>query len=374
VSVLFNDVSATTCEIRAELDLAIAETLTANRFIAGPQLDAFESEFAAYCGVGNCVGVSNGLDALSIILRALDIGGGDEVIVPANTFAATWLAVSHVGAKPVPVEPDERTFNIAADRIEAAISSRTRAIMAVHLYGRPAEMDAVNDVAMRHNLVVIEDAAQAHGATYRGRKTGSLGRVAAFSFYPTKNLGAVGDAGAVTTDDPSLAQRIRRLRNYGSLERYIFSEIGFNQRLDELQAAVLRVKLRHLDRWNEQRRAVAAAYRAGLSVTPLRLPDAPEDGAHVWHLYVVRTADRAAFQRGMGARGVQTLIHYPVAPHLQEAYRSLGLSVGALPISERLHAEVISLPMWPQMSCTQIEEVCSSVKAIFAETSINSEV
>ena len=371
MSVPFIDLSATTREISAELDAAIAATLAENRFIAGPQLEAFEREFAGYCGVRECVGVSNGLDALSLILRALDIGAGDEVIVPADTFIATWFAVSHVGAKPVPVEPDEATFNIDPYKVAAAVTSRTRAIMPVHLYGRPADMDAVNAVARRHNLAVIEDAAQAHGASYCGRRTGSLGTAAGFSFYPTKNLGALGDGGAVTTDDPRLARRIRRLQSYGSPERYVHTEIGFNQRLDELQAAILRVKLRHLDRWNAQRRAVAAAYRARLAATPLRLPNEPEDEGHVWHLYVVRPPDRAAFQRGMGACGVGTLTHYAVAPHLQEAYRSLGLSVGALPISEKLHAEVVSIPMWPQMSNAQIDEVCSSAKAVLAETGVH---
>lgn len=373
MSVPFLDLSATTQEIRAELEFAIAETLSASRFVAGPQVEAFEREFAEYCGVQNCVGVSNGLDALSIILRALEIGSGDEVIVPANTFIATWLAVSHVGAKLVPVEPDEATFNIDPHKLNAAVSTRTRAIIPVHLYGRPADMDAVNAVARRHNLAVIEDAAQAHGATYHGRRTGSLGTAAAFSFYPTKNLGALGDAGAVTTDDEHLARRIRRLRNYGSLERYVHAELGFNQRLDELQAAILRVKLRYLDCWNAKRRQVASVYRSRLEATPLRLPDAPEGTDHVWHLYVVRPPDRAVFQRGMQACGVETLIHYAVAPHLQEAYRSLSLSVGDLPISEKLHSEVVSLPMWPQISSAQIEKVCSSVGAVLSETSAKCE-
>ena len=324
-------------------------------------MEAFESEFAAYCGTRHCVGVGNGLDALALILRALEIGPGDEVIVPANTYIATWLAVSHVGALPVPVEPDETTYNLDPAQLEGAISDRTKAILVVHLYGLPADMDGIDQIANRHGIPVIEDAAQAHGALHRGRRAGSLGIAAGFSFYPTKNLGALGDGGAVTTNDRALVEKVRTLRNYGSHVRYMNDEIGYNSRLDELQAALLRVKLSRLDEWNEQRRYLAEAYCKALSASRLSLPSTPPYAEHVWHLYVVRTRARDALMDFLEQRGIATLVHYPIPPHLQQAYLNLGHARGCLPISEAIHQEVLSLPLWPQMPVGNVEIVAQAI-------------
>src|SRR6476620_467103 len=303
LNIPFVEVAHSYSELKTEIDLAIERVLRGRQYIRGLELEAFEAEFAESCGVRYCVGVSNGLDAINLLLRALEIGSNDEVIVPSNTFIATWLAVSHVGAIPVPVEPNESTFNLDPNRVEAAITPRTRAIIAVHLYGCPADVDAIKEIAAHHKLPLIEDAAQAHGAEYYGRKTGSLATAAAFSFYPTKNLGAAGDGGAVTTNDELLAARIRRLQNYGSTTRSQHQEIGFNMRLDEIQAAILRVKLRHLDRWNERRRSLASIYSKTLDDKSLRLPIAPPNCKHVWHLYVVRTAQREALRSALTTRG-----------------------------------------------------------------------
>lgn len=361
MNVPFVDLAPATVEIEAAVNAAIRRVLHNCHYILGPEVTAFEEEFAVYCGTAECVGVSNGLDALSLILRALNIGPGDEVIVPSNTYIATWLAVSHVGATPIPVEPDEGTFNISAAQIGSAITPNTRAIIAVHLYGCPADMDAISEVAKQHNLFVIEDAAQAHGATYRGRRVGSLGTAAGFSFYPTKNLGAIGDGGAVTTGDPELAKRIRQLRNYGSSIRYVNHEIGFNQRLDELQAAILRVKLKHLDRWNEHRRGIARAYHEKLNADVVCKPKTPADVIPVWHLYVVRSSQRDALQSYLTKRGIGTLIHYPIPPHLQAAYEHLSLPAGSFPLSERLHNEVLSLPIGSHMNLEKVELVCEEI-------------
>jgi dTDP-4-amino-4,6-dideoxygalactose transaminase len=359
--IAFVDLGALHEPIREDIEASLRRVLERGHFILGPEVGAFEEEFASYCGTQHCVGVSNGLDALALILEAMEIGAGDEVIVPANTFIATWLAVSHVGANPVPVEPDAATQNIAPQLIEMAITPRTRAIIAVHLYGCPADMAAISAIGGRHAIPVIEDAAQAHGAVYRGRKVGSLSAAAAFSFYPTKNLGALGDAGAVTTDDATLAARIRRLRNYGSSARYVNDEIGHNRRLDEVQAAVLRVKLRHLDRWNEQRRNVAGYYQHGLARTPLRLPAFPSDTQPVWHLYVVRSAGRDRLMAALTEAGVETLIHYPIAPHLQGAYAELGIRRGSLPVSETIQNEVLSLPMGAHLDQRAVSRVCQAI-------------
>jgi dTDP-4-amino-4,6-dideoxygalactose transaminase len=297
-----------------------------------------------------CIGVDNGLEALHLIIRAYGIGPGDEVIVPANTFVATWLAVTHAGAIPVPVEPDERTYNIDPARIEQAITPRTKAILVVHLYGQPADMDPVNVLAKKHGLRIIEDCAQAHGARYKGRKAGSLGDAAGFSFYPGKNLGAFGDGGAVTTNDPILAERIHVLRNYGSRIKYHNEIVGYNSRLDELQAAFLRVKLSRLDQWNERRRQVAAQYKQGISgLHSLEMPFVPEWAEPVWHLFVVRHAQRDALQKSLNEEGVGTMIHYPVPPHLQPAYAELGYARGAFPIAERIANECLSLPIGPHL-------------------------
>jgi dTDP-4-amino-4,6-dideoxygalactose transaminase len=362
MSIPFLDLTATERDLREELQAAFRRVLSSSRYILGEELEAFEKEWAAYCGVRHCIGVANGLDALHLVLRALGIGPGDEVIVPSNTFIATWLAVSYSGATPVPVEPIENTYNIDPDRIGAAITSRTRAIIPVHLYGQPADMDAIDRVAREHGLKVIEDAAQAHGAAHRGRRAGALGHAAGFSFYPAKNFGALGDGGAVTTDDSDLAQRVRRLRNYGSTQKYQHEVKGFNSRLDEVQAALLRVKLRHLDRWNDQRRTIASVYLAALAATGLGLPAVPQWATPVWHLFVVRSPLRQRIMERLEGSGVGSMIHYPVPPHLQPAYAELRLRAGDLPIAERIHREVFSLPIYPGLKPAQIEQIVSVLR------------
>lgn len=349
MNVPFLDLHASYDELRTELDAAYRRVMESGWYILGNEVEAFESEFAAYCGVRYGVGVGNGLDALHLILRAYGIHEGDEVIVPAHTFIATWLAVSLVGATPVPVEPHERTYNLNADLIETAVTPRTKAIIAVHLYGQPADMDSISAIARRHGLKVIEDAAQAHGACYKGRKVGSLGDAAAFSFYPAKNLGACGDGGAVTTDDADLARSVRGLRNYGSQTKYTHDVMGMNTRLDELQAAFLRVKLRKLDQWNSRRAALARSYLTRIDPrrSGVELPYAPDWTEPVWHLFVVRTPDRDALQRRLRDHGIETLVHYPVPPHRQGAYQWDHQSYS---ITERLHREVLSLPMGPTLS------------------------
>jgi dTDP-4-amino-4,6-dideoxygalactose transaminase len=353
-------------ELREELDAAYRRVLEGGWYILGDEVAAFEREFAAYCGVDYCVGVGNGLDALTLILRACGIGPGDEVIVPANTYIASWLAVSHNGATPVPVEPDPATYNIDPARIEAMITPRTKAIMAVHLYGQTADMEPITALAAHYRLKVIEDAAQAHGARYQGKRAGSLGDAAGFSFYPGKNLGAVGDGGAVLTNDGRLAEQVRKLRNYGSGKKYYNDVIGFNSRLDELQAAFLRVKLSRLDAWNERRAHIAARYAEGLRQTSLALPAVPAWADPVWHLYVVRSLHRDLLQRELAAAGIDTLIHYPVAAHRQKAYSHLGMDEGSLPITEKIHREVLSLPMGPHLAPADQQRIIKAICAILA--------
>jgi dTDP-4-amino-4,6-dideoxygalactose transaminase len=360
-SIPFLDFAAIRRELGPALDAAYRRVLEGDWFILGRELERFEAEFAAYCEAQHCVGVGNGLDALYLVLRALEIGPGDEVIVPANTYIATWLAVSYAGARPRPVEPDQRTYNLDPADVERAITSRTRAIMPVHLYGQPADMDPINEIARRHGLKVVEDAAQAHGARYKGRRTGSLGDAAGFSFYPGKNLGALGDGGAVVTNDPEVADRVRELRNYGSRTKYHNEVKGVNSRLDELQAAFLRVKLAVLDDWNARRRAVAARYLVALSALEITLPSVPDWAEPIWHLFVVRSSQRDALQRALAEAGVDTVIHYPVPPHFQPAYRELGLGPGSFPVAEAIHREVLSLPIWPQMSTDEIGRVCDAL-------------
>lgn len=363
----FLDLGFTYSELKDELDAAVTRVQHSGRYVLGPEVEAFEREFAEYCGVKYCVGVGSGLDALTLMLAAIDIGPGDEVIVPANTYIATWLAVTHVGARPVPVEPDAATFNLDPERLEAAITVHTRAILVVHLYGQPANMAAINAIAGRHAIPVLEDAAQGHGAKYRGRYVGSFGVAAGFSFYPTKNLGAHGDGGAVTTNDIEVDRRVRRLRNYGSPARYINEEIGYNSRLDEIQAAILRVKLKRLEQWNAHRRTLANVYSEELFETDLVLPPTLGEADPVWHLYVVRTRNRDKLRSFLDRCGVETLIHYPVPPHLQKAYQFLSLPAGSLPISEAIHQEVLSLPMGPHLSRTTLEDVSAVVRRFFSE-------
>ena len=308
-------------------------------------------------------GVGNGLDAIELALRALGVRPGDEVIVPSNTYIATWLAVTRVGATVVPVEPVIETYNIDPSRVEEAITPRTRAIIAVHLYGQPAEMEPLRQIASARDVWLVEDAAQAHGATYRGTPVGSQGDAAAWSFYPSKNLGALGDGGAVTTNDAAMADRIRLLRNYGSRAKYKNEIIGSNSRLDEVQAAVLRVKLPLLLEWNARRRRVAQSYHSGLAEVPVRLPTSRVGGDHVWHLFVIRSEERDQLQQHLASFGVQTLVHYPVPPHLQDAYRYLGLRDGAFPIAEMIHRECLSLPMSPHLSDDQVDMVVDAIRS-----------
>jgi len=358
VKVPFLDLRYTYTALREELDDAYRRVMESGWYILGEEVEAFEAEFAEYCGVKYCVGVGNGLEALHLILRAYGIGAGDEVIVPANTYIATWLAVTYAGATPVPVEPDERTYNIDPDRIEEAITPRTKAILPVHLYGQPADMDPILGIAQKHSLKVIEDAAQAHGAVYKGRRVGGLGDAAGWSFYPSKNLGAFGDAGAVTTNDPELADRVRVLRNYGSRVKYYNEVKGFNSRLESLHAAFLRVKLRYLDAWNQQRKTLASHYLSGLADVPsLILPYVPAWADPVWHVLVVRHPQRDALQKHLKEAGIGTLIHYPVPPHLQGAYEEMSLPQGSFPITEAIHREVLSLPVGPHLSTDEIDQV-----------------
>ncbi len=332
-------------------------------YILGAEVEAFEKEWAEYCQANYAVGVANGLDALILALKALDIGTGDEVIVPSNTYIATWLAVSAVGAKPVAVEPNPTTYNIDPLKIEAAITANTRAILPVHLYGQPADLDPILAIAHGHGLFVVEDAAQAHGARYKGQRLGGHGDVVCWSFYPGKNLGAIGDAGAITTNHADLADRIRVLRNYGSKQKYVNEELGMNARLDPIQAAVLRVKLKHLDAANAHRRALAAAYSEGLKNSGLVLPDVPDWVEAVWHLYVVRSKNRDELQQRLKEAGIGTLIHYPIAPHQQKAYASLNLANNQLPIACDLASSVLSLPMGAHLGVPQVADIVAVMKS-----------
>ena len=362
----FLDLKAIQLAQREELTAAFSRVLDSGWYVLGQEVSRFEQEYADHCQAKHCVGVANGLDALVLVLRAMGIGPGDEVIVPSNTYIATWLAVSHVGATPVPVEPDERSYNIDPARIAAAITPRTRAVIPVHLYGQPADMAPILALAKKHGLRVLEDGAQAHAARYNGQRLGAHGDAVAWSFYPGKNLGALGDGGAVTTDDESLAQRIRVLRNYGSQLKYHNEVIGYNSRLDELQAALLRAKLPLLERGNQHRAAIAQRYLAAFAGLDLVLPAVPAFAEPVWHLFVVRHKQRDALAKKLGEAGIGTMIHYPVAPHLQPAYASLGWGQGSFPISEAMHAEVLSLPIGPTQSEAQTEQVIAAVTQALA--------
>jgi dTDP-4-amino-4,6-dideoxygalactose transaminase len=355
----FLDLRAAYLELKDDLDAAYVRFMKSGWYVLGEEVEAFEQEFARYCGVEHCIGVSNGLDALRLALEAYGVGPGDEVIVPSNTYIATWLAVSQVGAVPIPVEPDLQTCNINPEQIEQAISERTAAILPVHLYGQPADMDPILELAERHGLLVLEDGAQAQGARYKGRRVGSLGHAAGISFYPGKNLGAFGDAGAITTNDAAIADKLRALRNYGSRRKYYNEFKGYNCRLDGLQAAFLRVKLRKLDEWNDRRRALARAYLTGLqSVPDLRLPYTPDRTESVWHLFTVQHPRRDALQAFLENAGIGTLIHYPVPPHKSDAYAG-DRDWGALPVAETLASTTLSLPIGPHMTIDAVDRVCS---------------
>lgn len=355
----FNDLKPQHRELRQEIRAAVEQMLDDGWFVLGRQGEVFEREFADYCGVAHCVGVGSGTEAIHLALLAAGVQPGDDVATVSLTAVPTCSAISFAGARPVFVDVDPRTFTMDPEKLESAITPRTRAILPVHLYGQTADMAPILEVGRRHGIPVIEDACQAHGAEYQGRRVGALAAMAAFSFYPTKNLGACGDGGAVTTDDPELADRLRLLRNYGQRKRYYHESKGFNSRLDELQAAILRVKLRYLNRWNEVRRAKASLYDSLLRevVRPFEAGYA----RHVYHLYVIRSRRRDELQRFLAERGVGSLIHYPVPVHLQEAYRDLGLSRGSFPATERCADEILSLPLYPELPDEQIAEVAEAI-------------
>lgn len=357
----FFDMQAVQTALKPQLSEAFERVSRSGHMILGPELAAFEEEFARYCGVRFCIGVGNGLDALALTLRAWDIGPGDEVLVPSHTFIATWLAVSMVGATPVPVEIDEH-YMLDPRCLAERITPRSAAVIPVHLYGQAAPMDEIREIASKAGLLVLEDAAQAHGAMYRERRCGSLGHAAAFSFYPTKNLGAMGDGGGIVTDDPALADKLKALRNYGSKAKYVHEVSGVNSRLDELQAAILRVKLPHLDDWNERRRAIARHYTSRLEglegiETPLIAPN----NEHVFHLYVIRAREREKLMQFLASREIAGAIHYPVAAHMQGAFSMLGIPANDLPLARRAAEEVLSLPLWPQMRIEDADRVIEAL-------------
>lgn len=363
-AVPFLDLRAQHTELAADLDAAALRVLHSDQLVLGPEVEAFEHAWAAAAGAGHAVGVASGLDALTLALRAVGVGPGDEVVVPAHTFVATWLSVVHAGAVPVPVDVDGVTGAWDAAAVAAAVTPRTAALVPVHLYGHPVDLGPLLAVADRYGLAVVDDAAQAHGARLDRRPVGSGARATAWSFYPGKNLGALGDGGAVTTDDPQVARRVRSLRNYGSTTKYRHDEVGWNSRLDELQAALLSVKLRHLDRWNARRSAVAARYDAALAgQADLGLPVTAPGSRPSWHLYVVRSPHRDALRAHLAGCGVQTVVHYPVPPHRQPAFASTPAAAADLPGADRCAAEVLSLPMGPHLTPGQQDAVVSAVRA-----------
>lgn len=346
----FLDLGAATHELQSDIQSAVARVVNSGRYILGPEVESFEHDWAEYCGAQHCIGVGNGLEALVLGLRALGVGAGDEVIVPAHTFVATWLAVAAVGATIVPVDANPHTLNIDVGGIAAAVTSRTKAILPVHLYGQPADLDAILALAREHDLFVVEDAAQAHGALWSNRRIGQHGDIACWSFYPGKNLGALGDAGAVTTSNADIAEKLRSLRNYGAKEKYRNEVIGVNSRLDPIQAAALGVKLPHLNEWTERRRRIAARYTHAFAETDLTLTETDPRSDPVWHLYTVRHHARDALQEALRAKGVGTLIHYPIAPHQQEAFQPLGFSADAFAVASEAANTLLSLPIGPHLS------------------------
>ena len=362
----FLDLKNINLAYKDELTKAFNRVLDSGWFVMGPELEAFEKEFADYCEVEHCIGVGNGLDALILSLKALEVGPGDEVIVPSNTYIATWLAVTHVGATIVPVEPNIDTYNIDPLRIEAAITSKTKAIIPVHLYGLAAEMDKIMAIANKYKLFVIEDNAQAQGATCNGKKTGSWGHINATSFYPGKNLGALGDGGAFTTNDPELAKKVLALRNYGSEEKYVNKIIGHNSRLDELQAAFLRVKLRNLNKEKVNRNQIAEWYNDGLkNIGEIKLPVIQEKVNSVYHQFVISVSNRDKLQEFLKTKGVSTLIHYPIPPHLQECYNHINFDSQDLRISERMANSCLSLPIYSGLSKTDVSFIISQIKLFY---------
>jgi len=353
--IFFLDLKKINLRHEKEFNDVFNKFLNSGWYILGEEVKKFEENFADYCGTKYCIGVANGLDALILILKAYNFEAGSEIIVPANTYIATILAISANGLTPVLIEPDINTYNIDPDKIEEKITKKTKAVMVVHLYGQAAKMDKINNVAKKYNLKVIEDSAQAHGAVYNGKKTGSLGDISGFSFYPGKNLGALGDGGAVTTNNFELAEKIRVLRNYGSEVKYKNTCKGFNSRLDEIQAAILNIKLSLLDEDNQRRQEISKYYRKNIKNKQIILPETPKEESHVWHLFVIRTENRTKLQKYLSDNGIQTMIHYPIAPHKQKAYKELNTL--ALPITEKIHKEVLSLPISPVMNDEEIKKV-----------------
>lgn len=362
----FVDLHAQYPSIRQDVQQAIDGVLERGDFILGEDVARFEAEFAAYCETSYGVGTDTGTSALELILRALDIGPGDEVITAANTFIATALAISYTGAQPVLVDVDPLTYTLSVPGVAEAITPRTKAVVPVHLYGHPAAMSPILELAQRHGLAVVEDACQAHGARYCGWRVGGLGRAAAFSFYPAKNLGAFGDGGMIVTNDPVLAERVKILRNYGQRRKYEHVQFGYNRRLDTLQAAILRTKLPHLDAWNASRRRIADRYRQRLSGQPLELPVVADIAEPVFHLFVIRTSHRDGLRAFLEDRGIATGLHYPIPLHLQEAYRPLGLRQGQFPTTERYAGEILSLPMYPQLEDRAVDYVAEAISQYFA--------
>ena len=364
IKIPFVDLSAQYKEIESEIQEAISRVIHQNSYILGPDVKMFEDEFAAYCECQYSIGVDSGTSALELILRACDIGPGDEVIIPANTFIATSLAVSYTGAAPVLVDPDPQTYNIDASKIEDAITDKTKAIMPVHLCGQPADMDPILDIAKKHSLLVIEDACQAHGARYKGKRVGSIGNAAAFSFYPGKNLGAYGDGGMITTNDKNIADSIHMLRDYGQIKKYHHNLIGYNRRLDSIQAAVLRVKLKYLDQWNEARRKNARLYNQLIENSGVITPFVADFAEPIWHLYMVQVSNREKLQKELSEAGISTGIHYPIPIHLQKAYEDMGKRAGSFPITEYLADRILSLPMYPELTQEMIAYVAEKVNSL----------
>lgn len=361
MQVKFLDLQAQYQTIKPEVDDAIKKVFDSSAFALGPAVKEFEEAFALCCETTYAVGVNNGTNALLLSLKALDVGPGDEVITAANTFIATVEAIIHSGARPVLVDVDRRSRNLDPSLLKSAITRKTSAIVPVHLYGRPADMEPILEIAEKHRIAVLEDAAQAHGAEYKGKRAGSMGRLAAFSFYPGKNLGAYGEGGAVTTDDPDLDRRLRMLRDHGSQRKYTHDLVGYNARMEGIQGAVLSVKLKHLDNWNKQRNQVAKAYNKYLSGVSIRLPDMNDDCYQVFHQYVIETKPRDELQRYLKEQGIETLIHYPIPNHLQKALRCLGYKEGDFPATERLSQEILSLPIYPEVTNEQVEFVADRI-------------
>lgn len=366
MEIKYLDLQANYQSIKPEIDQAIQKVLDSSAYVLGPAVLGFESAYADYCGTKFAIGCNSGTTALTLALRALGIGPGDEVITAANTFIATAAAIVHAGAKPVLVDVDPETRNIDPTLLKMAVTSRTRALIPVHLYGCPADMDPILQQAANHDIPVLEDAAQAHGAKYKGRTAGSMGKLAAFSFYPGKNLGAYGEAGAITTDDPELDKKVRMLRDHGSNKKYVHDLLGYNARMEGIQGAVLKVKLAYLDRWNVERNRVAKLYNQLLADAPIKLPRFYDDIEQVFHLYVIETEQRDQLQKHLGEQGVPSLIHYPIPIHLQKAFDYLDCRAGDFPITEKMAGEILSLPIYPEMTDEQVTFVAQQVKAFFA--------